>query len=63
MDINQSLEKGLVDKFGDRILFHCGNVTKYEDQAEAFKRTFEKWGQLDFGTFDLKSSGVVADVD
>ncbi len=49
MDLNAELEEPLTKRFGDRILFHCGNVVKYEDQGEAFRRTWEKWGQLDLG--------------
>ena len=32
-------------------LFTKVDVTKYEDQAAAFQKTWEKFGQIDFGTF------------
>jgi len=48
VDFNEKAGKETAEKFGSQVLFVKGNVVKYEDQVEAFVKTWEKWGRLDF---------------
>ena len=52
VDFNEKAGKETAEKFGSQVLFVKGNVVKYEDQVEAFVKTWEKWGRLDFGMDD-----------
>lgn len=39
----------VVAALGSQALFVQGNVLLYDDQAKAFKETWDKWGRIDVG--------------
>jgi 15-hydroxyprostaglandin dehydrogenase (NAD) len=49
VDFNEESGKTVQKSLGSQVLFVHGNVISYENQAEAFVKTWEKWGRLDFG--------------
>lgn len=44
-DINPN--DALLKELGDNAIFKKTNVADYDSQAQTFKATFEKWGQID----------------
>jgi len=51
VDIDQTLGNQVASSLGDQVLFVCANVASFEQQVNAFKQTWARWGRLDFGTF------------
>ena len=43
-------------RLGAQVLFFDVDVTKYEQQADAFARTWDKWSRLDMGKKDTRQS-------
>jgi NAD(P)-dependent dehydrogenase (short-subunit alcohol dehydrogenase family) len=41
----------VVAALGSQALFVQGNVLLYDDQAKAFKETWDKWGRIDVGEY------------
>lgn len=48
-DLNDTTGKAAADEVGG--IFTQVDVTSYTSQANAFQRTWEKWGRIDFGQY------------
>ncbi|KIW24613.1 uncharacterized protein PV07_10318 [Cladophialophora immunda] len=46
-DFNNAAGEQVQKRLGGQVLFLRGNVINYDDQAQAFVKTWEKWGRLD----------------
>lgn len=49
MDLNEEAGHEVAERLGHQVLFLKADVTSYEEQGEVFRRTWERWGRLNFG--------------
>jgi NAD(P)-dependent dehydrogenase (short-subunit alcohol dehydrogenase family) len=49
MDLNEEAGHEVAERLGPQVLFLKADVTSYGEQGEVFRRTWERWGRLNFG--------------
>ncbi|KIW74787.1 hypothetical protein Z517_11557 [Fonsecaea pedrosoi CBS 271.37] len=53
VDFNEEAGKAVQQRLGGQVLFVRANVISYESVGQAFVKSWQKWGRLDFGMLAL----------